>query len=205
MKTFRGKPEEYEKWYYTRYGSRIAKKELDAVVALAGGRKLLLDIGCGTGFFAEKLSSLGYKVFGVDVDEEMLRYASLKPSLSGKLVRADSASLPFSKDSFDIALFITSLEFMDDPKAALCESAHCAKEIIIVALNKTSLKNLILWVKSLFFGKKFYELSANTLSPKMLRKIAGQCGLTVEYCAYLTKPLGLGPLSPVLVARLVRK
>jgi len=81
MRTFRGKPEEYEKWYYTRYGSRIAKKELDAVVDLVGGRKLLLDIGCGTGFFAEKLSSLGYKVFGVDVDEEMLRYASLKSLL----------------------------------------------------------------------------------------------------------------------------
>ena len=75
----------------------------------------LLSVGCGTGELERHLSDLQYQVVGVDVSHQMLKRAhdrGLK-----LLVQADSQSLPFGDDSFDVVMFMECVGYLDMPTA----------------------------------------------------------------------------------------
>src|SRR6185436_10136523 len=83
-----------------RYGSLIRRlnlRLLDRTLlrALAGvdGRRLLLDLPCGTGIVGDYLSSHGFRVVGADISPAMLEVASERAHALG-LVRADLESPP---------------------------------------------------------------------------------------------------------------
>jgi thymidylate synthase len=59
-----------------------------------------LDSGCGTGTIADLLKKKGYRVSGVDISPEMLRFAH-KPTTI-QYVLANSLDLPYSDSHFDI-------------------------------------------------------------------------------------------------------
>ena len=61
---------------------------------------LLLDLGCGTGSFAKRLSKK-YKVVGIDISSEEIKVAS-KNSNSEQYIIGDIEKLPFKRNSFDI-------------------------------------------------------------------------------------------------------
>jgi len=65
----------------------------------------VLDVGCGTGVLEERLSGARGDVVGVDLTEEMLRFAQRKaiPSLE-RLCLGDAENLPFRDGSFDLLL-----------------------------------------------------------------------------------------------------
>lgn len=63
---------------------------------------LAIDSGCGTGTIADVLTSKGYKVFGVDISPEMLRFAH-KNLESTKYVLANSLDLPYKDENFNLA------------------------------------------------------------------------------------------------------
>ncbi|MGD0124186.1 MAG: methyltransferase domain-containing protein [Terriglobia bacterium] len=62
-----------------------------------------LDIGCGTGRWLCTLINLGAgSVVGVDASREMIMNARAKPALRGRLVIADSSTLPLRPKSADV-------------------------------------------------------------------------------------------------------
>lgn len=63
-------------------------------------RMTALDSGCGTGAIAELLKAKGYRVSGVDISPEMLRFAH-KPA-SVQYVLANSLDLPYDNNHFDV-------------------------------------------------------------------------------------------------------
>jgi SAM-dependent methyltransferase len=67
--------------------------------------KRVLDLGCGTGRWLEKLvaakPALG---IGIDLSAAMLAVAQQKAALAGRLVRADCLELPFPSDAFDLSV-----------------------------------------------------------------------------------------------------
>jgi ubiquinone/menaquinone biosynthesis C-methylase UbiE len=65
-----------------------------------GAHMIALDSGCGTGTIADLLKEKGYRVSGVDISPEMLRFAH-KPTTI-QYVLANSLDLPYSDDRFDI-------------------------------------------------------------------------------------------------------
>jgi ubiquinone/menaquinone biosynthesis C-methylase UbiE len=100
---------------------------------------MVLEVGCGTGHFSRYLASRSLRVVGLDRSPAML--ASLRkidPPVSG--VQADAYNLPFRDRCVDAALFITSLEFLDEPGRALAEAVRvCRLGLMLVVLNRRSL------------------------------------------------------------------
>lgn len=60
-----------------------------------------LDSGCGTGIIANLLKQKGYRVCGVDISPQMLRFAHKDPTAL-QYVLANSLDLPFSDSTFDL-------------------------------------------------------------------------------------------------------
>jgi SAM-dependent methyltransferase len=65
----------------------------------------------------------------------------LAPALH--LVLGDAHALPFDPGTFDVVLFVTTLEFLEDPAPALREAARVARRgLILGVLNRWSLAGL---------------------------------------------------------------
>jgi ubiquinone/menaquinone biosynthesis C-methylase UbiE len=96
----------------------------EAVDARPGER--LLDVGCGPGFYVVEFADdvgEGGAVTGVDRSAPMLAAARVRaaqlPHVT--LLEGDATSLPVEDGSFDAALTVQVLEYVDDAAAALGE------------------------------------------------------------------------------------
>lgn len=96
-----------------------------------GGHKLsqtsrnILDIGCGTGFSLEILDN----AIGIDISEPMLKIAKKKGFQ--KLIRADFKHLPFKSNSFDIAVSISTIQWITGktPEEVISQYRQFCKEL----------------------------------------------------------------------------
>jgi SAM-dependent methyltransferase len=86
------------------------------------GRRTL-DLGCGEGRLSRHLSSLGHELVAVDASPTLAAAArEADPRLEVHV--ADAAALPFADASFDLVVAFMSLQDVDDPSAAIGESAR---------------------------------------------------------------------------------
>jgi len=108
----------YEAWF-TRYQAAY-HSELLAVRALLPWQGLGLEIGVGTGRFA---APLGVRV-GVEPSKAMLTYA-IERGISG--IQGIAEALSFKDAVFDYGLVVTTICFVDDPKAMLNEAYRVLK------------------------------------------------------------------------------
>lgn len=76
----------------------------------------VLDVGCGLGLSAARLSQLGYKVFAIAPSRELIEYASGQYGESGVEFRVlgflDEDGDVFASDSYDIVLFQESAQYL---------------------------------------------------------------------------------------------
>jgi len=95
---------------------------LDTLGPLEGKR--VLDAGCGDGAYALEAARRGAAVTGVDLSEDMLAAARKKSADRGIAVdwrQADIQTLPYPDASFDLAIAITLLCLVPDPRRAVRE------------------------------------------------------------------------------------
>ena len=87
------------------------KKYLHQFVDFKGKR--VLEIGCGEGRLTWKYAASAKQVIGVDLDKDALRIAKvdMPSNLEDRIYPAcaQSEHLPFSKETFDIAVLAWSL------------------------------------------------------------------------------------------------
>jgi SAM-dependent methyltransferase len=114
--------------YARELGDELTGKPLDRallayVVAQAGGRGPIGDLGCGPGHVARYVADLGGDVLGIDLSPEMVRIAgALHPHLS--FIVGDIRCLPLPDGSLAAALALYSIihfEADDDIRAACNE------------------------------------------------------------------------------------
>lgn len=83
----------------------------------------VLDLGCGTGQFADRLSNrIECEIDGVDISEASLKLAETRGCYAS-LRRADlqQTPLPFTDDTFDGAASIGVMTYIADPAALLSD------------------------------------------------------------------------------------
>jgi ubiquinone/menaquinone biosynthesis C-methylase UbiE len=118
-----------------RNPERVARLEIEHVVQLAleglPAAKAVLDIGTGSGLFAEAFSSRGLQVTGVDANPEMLPAAQhFVPT--GKFEEATAEKLPFNAGDFDLVFMGLVLHETDDARAALQETRRVANKRVAI-------------------------------------------------------------------------
>lgn len=114
--------------------ARVARLEIDRVVGLclAGiSAKTMLDIGTGSGLFAEAFARRGLRVAGVDLRDDMLEAArGFVPT--GDFRQAHMESLPYADKSFDLLFMGVVLHEADDLVGALNEARRVAVQRLAV-------------------------------------------------------------------------
>jgi len=110
--------------YDRRWGTYVrATAEATLRRADLAGRRLLLDVGCGTGAFLRRAigSEPHLAAVGVDVTPEMLQIASSTLGPKARLAASDVHALPFRGGTFDVVTSLSSFHFWECPDLALAE------------------------------------------------------------------------------------
>ena len=105
----------YIKSCATEFWQRVFSEELQYLLHHLKPEDEILSVGCGPAILERSLAEMGYAVTGLDVSQQAL---SCAPD-SMRTVAAAAEEMPFPDASFDVALFVASLQFIDDYSAAL--------------------------------------------------------------------------------------
>jgi len=104
--------------WYDEYNGPAAEHSRSEVLRLLGpGEGLCLDLGCGTGLYADMIRETGRTVVGLDFSADQLR-------LARRLIRADASALPFGDASFPTGAALWISTDVDDFAAVLKEAAR---------------------------------------------------------------------------------
>lgn len=87
--------------------------------------KLVLDVGCGTGFLAKQLSRT-VETVGLDREKRFLRAA--KTSGVEILVCGDALHLPFAEEAFDLVCMYDLIHHLKEPDRAVSEAQEVLKK-----------------------------------------------------------------------------
>ncbi|MHB1565501.1 MAG: class I SAM-dependent methyltransferase [Acidiferrobacter sp.] len=132
----------YNAWYETPRGRWIGATEfrlLSRRLRLQTG-ETLLDVGCGTGWFTRRFAHAGALVTGIDANPDSLTFARRQGPASIRWIMGDARNLPFGDRSFDRAVSVAALCFVDDEQRAVAEMVRVTRQRFAIGwLNRTSL------------------------------------------------------------------
>ncbi|MBI1174062.1 MAG: methyltransferase domain-containing protein [Sideroxydans sp.] len=136
-------PASYDAWYETARGHWIGEAEFRLLSRLLRPQpdESVLDVGCGSGYFARRFAQLvnGGNVTGLDADHAMLAFARTRDSQS-HYIEGDAQALPFPDRTFDCVVSIAALCFVENEQRALAEILRVSRSRFAVAwLDRTSL------------------------------------------------------------------
>lgn len=104
----------------------------------------ILDAGCGTGFFSQRMKACGNEVTALDLSTGMLNVAKNKNAATYYLC-ADMESLPFGRETFDVVFSNLSIQWCREINHPLSELYRVTKPgglIAFTTLAETSLNEL---------------------------------------------------------------
>ncbi|MCC6672841.1 MAG: class I SAM-dependent methyltransferase [Planctomycetes bacterium] len=189
----------YESWYSTAEGQRASHAEtrlLAWLLATCPGTRTILEVGCGTGHFLGTFAARGLRPLGLDRSPGML--AQVRKRLPAcPVVLGDAHELPLGDRAVDVVCFVTTLEFLADPRLALREAVRvAASAVLVVVLNRISAGAL--WRRLHPASRGTLIRHAHDLSPlqarALLAEAAGPRLAAVRIrTALLPAPLPSGP------------
>lgn len=176
-------PEEYEilarvereHWFY-RGKRALIKIWIDRLYAKKKP-SLLVDCGCGTGFFAKSLLDQGYPVLGVDDHEDSVVKA--KALLGAVNFRQGSAeNFPFPENSVDSITMLDVLEHLKSDQKALQSIALALKPEGTLILTVPAFQFLWSdWDHALHHYRRY--------SPATLLPLFEKAGLQIEFWNFI--------------------
>lgn len=136
--------EKYLKSCNTEFWKNVFRAELQYVLKQLKGAKDILSVGCGPAVIEAGLAEHGFNVTGLDISREALEQA---PDNIRKII-GSAENMNFSDSSFDAAVYVVSLQFIEHYKQAVKQTARVLREegkLLVLLLNP----------ESYFFRKKF--------------------------------------------------
>jgi ubiquinone/menaquinone biosynthesis C-methylase UbiE len=114
--------ERYDRWYDNPFGKSAFNLEKACITSLCKNlRRPFLEIGVGTGRFAEELEV----EYGIDVSVGEIRYAKNRGIA---VIAGKGEKLPFISKFFSVVFIIVTLCFVDEPLKVLKESTRVLKD-----------------------------------------------------------------------------
>jgi ubiquinone/menaquinone biosynthesis C-methylase UbiE len=117
-----------------RSPERTERLEVPRVIDLClegAHMRTVLDVGTGSGLFAEGFAKKGIAVTGIDAKLEMVE-VSRKLVPGAEFEQATVESIPFADKSFDLVFLGLVLHEADDVEQALKECRRCARHSVSV-------------------------------------------------------------------------
>jgi SAM-dependent methyltransferase len=181
----------YDAWFDSERGRPLFESEVLCLRQLSAGlRRPWLEVGVGTGRFAE---ALGVDV-GVDPAAGALAYAK------GRVTRALAGvgeALPFRNGAFGAAFLIATVCFADDPVGILLEAQRIVEEggAIVLGIVPAGSPWGRFYMEKGRAGHAFYS-QARFFGLDELEELAGAAGLRFERCmSTLFQSPGPGPFE----------
>lgn len=170
--------EELEPWYEHLY-TRVHAILREALEHPARGAAAL-DAGCGTGFQAAVLDTLGYHTHGVDIAAALLAVARRRTP-QARFVRGRLEALPYADRVFDaIVCCGSTLSFVADPAAAVGELGRVLRSggrLLLEVEHKWSADLAWMAVSAAAGDRLGYGVSAATLWRALARPLNQSCVL----------------------------
>ena len=119
------------------FWKKVFQVEVNYLIRHLEGSRDILSVGCGPAVIEGELAGHGFNVIGLDVSREALNHAPNRV----KTVATRAENMPFPESSFDAAIFVASLEFIEDYRKALEKSFSVLRpngRIIALLLNTES-------------------------------------------------------------------
>lgn len=128
----------YDDWYSHPQGRKVFEAELRALGSLIPCSGLGLEVGAGTGVFAESLTDCDRTIICLDPSGAMLAKAKERkmPSIMGV-----GEHIPFTMGAVGFSYMATTLEFLENPVVALKQVRETTKKngtLTIMFINADS-------------------------------------------------------------------
>ncbi len=159
-------------------------KRLDAAASLVpAGAEDVLDVGCGEGYFLEKLTKRQTpRLVGVDTKKENVVYAAaLVPK--AKFIVGDGRNLPFGDSVFDCSVCLEVIDHVPDYKKIIKEMKRVTKNKgrLIISFPDTS--NQVwrfvwaLWTRT--FGRRWAGTHVHNFNELEFREVVDGLGIKI--------------------------
>lgn len=129
--------ERYLESCQTEFWQGVFRAECDYLFQRLWGSRDILSVGCGPAITERALSKRGFRVTGLDVSREALGCAPDR----NRAVAAQAEDMPFQESSFDAVIYIASLQFIEDYRKAIENTARVLRpegKLIAMLLNPES-------------------------------------------------------------------
>ncbi len=129
--------EKYLKSCRSDFWKAVFQAELDYIMHEIKGAKDILSVGCGPAIIETDLAKHGFNITGLDISKEALGQA---PD-NIRTVIGHAEIMEFENCSFDAAVYIASLQFIEKYKQAIKETARVLRshgKLLIMLLNPQS-------------------------------------------------------------------
>lgn len=129
--------EHYVQSCQTDFWKATFQAEIKYLTEHLAGCEDVLSIGCGPAIVESALSERGFRVTGLDISQEALDRA---PDTI-RTVAARAEDMPFSDSSFHAVIFVASLQFIDDYRKAIEQTARVLRpdgKLVVMLLNPES-------------------------------------------------------------------
>lgn len=121
----------------SRFWKQTFEKEIEYILRELKDYKNVLSVGCGPAIIERGLQENGFNVTGLDISKEALEGT---PD-NIRTVIGSAQNMDFKDSSFDAVIYVASLQFIDNYKKAIQETARVLKpegKLLVMLLNPES-------------------------------------------------------------------
>ena len=129
--------EKYLKSCKSDFWKAVFQAELDYIMQKLKGAKDVLSVGCGPAIIETDLAKHGFNITGLDISREALGQASDNI----RTVIGHAEIMEFENCSFDAAVYVVSLQFIQKYEQAIKETARILRsqgKLVVMLLNRQS-------------------------------------------------------------------